>query len=91
MDTRLRTHIDALRALAKSNDLNQVILVEQSIDEYLKANAEHLSFALERLRNAIREEERANRPAEDWSTARDYVRRLLHKMPVVKKMAKDQC
>ena len=43
MDTRLRTHIDALRTLAKSNDLNQVILVEQNIDEYLKARADHLS------------------------------------------------
>jgi hypothetical protein len=47
MDTRLRTHIDALRTLAKSNDLNQVILVEQNIDEYLKARADHLSHALE--------------------------------------------
>ena len=82
MDTRLRTHMDALRALAKSDDLNQVLLVERSVDEYLKANADHLSNALERLRNSIHEEERANRSGEDWSTARDYVRRLLHKMPL---------
>ena len=88
MDTRLRTHIDALRTLAKSNDLNQVILVEQNIDEYLKARADHLSYALERLRNSIHEEERANRSGEDWSTARDYVRRLLHKMPLVEKTAR---
>jgi hypothetical protein len=79
MNTRLRTHVDALRALAKSNDLN-LVLVEQSIDEYLKAHADYLSHALERLRNSIHEGERANRPGEDWSTARDYVRRLLHKM-----------
>jgi hypothetical protein len=91
MNTRLRTHIDALRTLAKSNDLNQVILVEQSIDEYLKARADHLSHALERLRNSIHEEERANRSGEDWSTARDYVRRLLHKMPLVEKTAQDEC
>ena len=77
MDTR--TQIDALRTLALSNDLNQVILVEQSIDEYLKARADHLSHALERLRNSIHEGDRANRPGEDWSTARDYVRRLLHR------------
>jgi len=74
--------MDALRALAKADDLNHVILVEQSIDEYLKARADHLSHALERLRNSIHEEERANRSGEDWSTARDYVRRLLHKMPL---------
>jgi hypothetical protein len=72
--------MDALRALAKSDDLNQVLLVERSVDEYLKANADHLSNALERLRNSIHEEERANRFGEDWSTAKDYVRRLLHKM-----------
>ena len=86
MNTRLRTHVDALRALAKSNDLN-LVLVEQSIDEYLKAHADYLSHALERLRNSIHEEERANRSGEDWSTARDYVRRLLHKMPLVEKTA----
>jgi menaquinone-dependent protoporphyrinogen IX oxidase len=72
--------MDALRVLAKSNDLNQVILVERNIDEFLQTNAEQLAHALERLRNAIHAEEVANRSGEDWSTARDYVRRLLHKM-----------
>ena len=38
MSTRVRTHMDTLRALATANDLNQVILVEQCIDDYLKAN-----------------------------------------------------
>jgi hypothetical protein len=80
METRLRTYVDALRLLARSNDLNQVILVERSIDEYLQTNADQLTHALERLRNAIHEEDRANRSGEDWSIARDYVRRLLHRM-----------
>jgi hypothetical protein len=80
METRLRTYVDALRLLARWNDLNQVILVERSIDEYLQTNADQLTHALERLRNAIHEEDRANRSGEDWSIARDYVRRLLHRM-----------
>jgi hypothetical protein len=78
MSTELRTHIDALRALAKLNDLNQVILVEQRIDEYLKANGGQLPHALERLRNAIHQEEAANRAGENWRIARHYVRRMLH-------------
>ena len=80
METRLRTYTDALRVLARSNDLNQVILVERNIDEFLQNNAEQLAHALERLRHAIHEEDRANRSGEDWSIARDYVRRLLHRM-----------
>jgi hypothetical protein len=78
MSNQLQTHMEALRALAKSNDLKQVILVEKNIDEYLKANGAHLPHALERLRNAIHEEEVANRAGEDWSIARKYVRRMLH-------------
>jgi hypothetical protein len=80
METRLRTHMDALRVLARLNDLNQVILVERNIDEFLQTNADQLAHALERLSNAIRAEERANRSREDWSIARDYARRLLHRM-----------
>jgi hypothetical protein len=63
--------MDALRVLARLNDLNQVILVERNIDEYLQTNADQLAHALERLSNAIRAEERANRSREDWSIARD--------------------
>jgi hypothetical protein len=65
METRLRTYMGALRVLAKSNDLNQVILVERNIDEFLQTNAEQLAHALERLRNAIHAEEVANRSGED--------------------------
>ena len=43
METRLRTYVDALRLLARSNDLNQVILVERNIDEYLQTNADQLA------------------------------------------------
>jgi hypothetical protein len=45
MSTRVRTHMDTLRALATANDLNQVILVEQCIDDYLKANGGRLPCA----------------------------------------------
>ncbi len=51
METRLRTHMDALRVLARLNDLNQVILVERNIDEFLQTNADQLAHALERLSN----------------------------------------
>jgi len=78
MSTDLRTQMDALRALAKSNELKQSILTEQRIDEYLKANGTQLPQALERLRNAIHQQEVANRAGEDWSIARNYVRRTLH-------------
>jgi hypothetical protein len=78
MSTRVRTHMDTLRALATANDLNQVILVEQCIDDYLKANGGRLPHALERLRNAIHDEEVASRAGEDWSIAKNYVRRMLH-------------
>jgi hypothetical protein len=78
MTIPVRTYIDELRALARSTDLNQVILVERLIEEYLKANGDHLASALERLRSDIHEEEMAGRDGEDWSIARDYVRRLLH-------------
>jgi hypothetical protein len=57
--------MDALRVLARLNDLNQVILVERNIDEFLQTNADQLAHALERLSNAIRAEERANRSRED--------------------------
>jgi len=77
MTTNLRTLMDELRALAKSPDLDQVFMVRRNIDEYLKARADRLSLALEHLRTSLHEEERANRPGEDWSPARDYVRRLL--------------
>ena len=80
METRLRTYMDALRVLAKSNDLNQVILVERNIDEFLQTNAEQLAHALERLRNAIQCGGGGKSFKRRWSTARDYVRRLLHKM-----------
>jgi hypothetical protein len=75
MSTELRTVIDALLALAKLNGFNQVILVEQTMDEYLKANGGHLPHALERLRNLVHEEEVANWKGENWSSAKNYVRR----------------
>jgi hypothetical protein len=84
MDTRLRRLVAALGALARSKGhLGRSALVERNIDDYLKAEADHPSRALERLRNVIHDEEAAGRSGEDWSIALNYVRRLLHKNAVV--------
>ena len=77
---RLRTCMDALRVLARSNDPNRAVLVERYIDEYLRTETVSLSRALERLRRAIHYEEVEGREGEDWSLAKEYVRSLLHRM-----------
>jgi hypothetical protein len=55
-------------------------LVERHIDEYLRTDPFSLAHALERLRRAIHYEEVEGREDEDWSTAKEYVRSLLHRM-----------
>jgi hypothetical protein len=77
---RLGPCLAALRILAQSKDLRRDILIEQSIDEYLKTDPFSLAHALERLRRAIHYEEIERRQGEDWSVARNYVRVLLHRM-----------
>src|SRR6478736_7014034 len=84
MEIRHKNCIDALRVLGKSNVSNRGVLIKRNIDEFLKkGKSERTSRWLERLRNAIHDEEMASRPDEDWSVAKDYVRSLLHRMSEV--------
>ena len=53
-DDLLRLHIEALRALARTNQPNRVVLIGRNIDDYLKPS-------LERLRDAINREEAEKR------------------------------
>jgi hypothetical protein len=72
----LRLRIEALRVLARTNELNRAALIERNIEDYLKtAGSEKPS--LERLRDAIEREEGEKRRDQDWSTAKDYVRSRL--------------
>jgi hypothetical protein len=68
---RLRTFIDALRVLAKSDDPHRSVLVERHIDEYLRTDPFSLAHALERLCRAIQYEEVERREGEDWSLAKE--------------------
>jgi hypothetical protein len=72
--------LSGLRVLAKKNTADRAVLVERHIDEYLKTAPFSLAHELERLRQAIHNEEAQHREGEDWGTARDYVRLLLHSM-----------
>jgi hypothetical protein len=74
---RLRTYIDALRVLARTNDPNRVVLIERNIDNYLDTESRRRERSLELLRVAINNEEAERREGEDWSMAKDYVRSLL--------------
>jgi hypothetical protein len=58
---RVQSRIEVLRVWARSNDPNRVALIENAINEYLKAEP-----GMERLGDAIES------PGEDWSIAGDY-------------------
>jgi hypothetical protein len=77
---RLRRSVEALRVLAQANDPNRVVLIENAINEYLKAEAGTLRIPLERLSDAIDCEEAEKRRGEDWSIAREYVRSRLRRL-----------
>ena len=77
---RLKTYIDALRVLARTNDPNRVVLIERNIDNYLNTESGRKERLLELLRVAINNEEADRREGEDWSMAKDYVGSLLHRM-----------
>jgi hypothetical protein len=72
---RLRTYLDALRNLARSDVSDRAKLIEKNIDLYLEDGARNP--ALEDLRSAIHNEENERRAGEDWGIAREYVRSLL--------------
>jgi hypothetical protein len=72
---RLRTYIDALRNLARSDLPDRVKLIKKNIDLYLEEGAR--GRALEDLRSAIHNEDSERREGEDWSIAGEYVHSLL--------------
>jgi hypothetical protein len=77
---RLGPCLTALRVLAKSTGPHRDVLIERHIDDYLRTDPFSLAHALERLRRAIYYEELERRKGENWSTAKNYVRLLLHRM-----------
>jgi len=77
---RLRPFIEALRVLAQTNEPNRVVLIENAINEYLKAEPGNVRISLERLCDAIDREEDEKRRREDWSIASDYVRSRLRRL-----------
>ena len=77
---RLRPFIEALRVLAQTNEPNRVVLIENAINEYLKAKPGNVRISLERLCDAIDREEDEKRRREDWSIASDYVRSRLRRL-----------
>ena len=77
---RLRTCVDALRVLARTDDPNRVILIERQINDYLKNEIGGKERSLARLHKAIHDQTAEERQGEDWSIATDYVRSLLRGM-----------
>jgi len=75
---RLVTCMDALRALARSNDPDRAVLVEKYIDAYLTTETVSVWYALEWLSKNIRDEQAEGREGENWSVAKEYIRSVLH-------------
>jgi siroheme synthase (precorrin-2 oxidase/ferrochelatase) len=70
-DYLLRSRIEALRVLVRTDEPNRAVLIERNIEDYLKTSGSEIA-SLERLRDAIEREEGEKRQDEDWSTAKDY-------------------
>jgi hypothetical protein len=68
--------MEALRNLARTDVPNRAELIERNVDRYLKDEIGGRQRALQRLRQAIHNEETERREGEDWSVAKDYVRSL---------------
>ena len=73
----LQLHIEELRVLARTNQPNRGGLIERNIDDYLSAEPGNERPALERLRDAIDQEEAEKREGEDWSIAKHFVHSWL--------------
>jgi hypothetical protein len=69
----LQQLVETLRVLARTNEPNRVVLIEEAINEYLNDKAGIVRLSLQRLCDAIDREEAEKRRDEDWSMARDYV------------------
>ena len=77
---RFMTYMDALRNLASIDVPNRAELIKRNVDLYLKDEIGGRQRALERLRQAIHNEETERREGEDWSVAKDYVRSLHNRV-----------
>ena len=77
---QLQQLVKTLRVLARTNEPNRVVLIEQAIDQYLDDKAGIVRLSLERLSNAIDREEAEKRSIEDWSIAKDYIRSRLYRL-----------
>jgi hypothetical protein len=77
---QFRTYMDALRNLARTDAPNRAELIKRNVDRYVKDEIGGRQRALERLRQAIHNEETERRDGEDWSVAKDYVRSLRNMM-----------
>jgi len=76
---RLRTCIEALRVVAKSNQLDPFLVIEMRINEFVRAEGGGLT-PIERLLEAIELEEARNQEGEDWTIAKEYARSLLERL-----------
>ena len=83
---RFRTYMDALRNLARTDVPNRAELIERNVDRYLKDEVGGRQRALERLRQAIHNEETERREGDDWSVAKDYVRDRLQLRAVLDRL-----
>ena len=77
---QLQQVVETLRVLARTNEPNRVVLIENAINEYLRDEPGNVRISLERLCDAIDREEAENRRGEDWSIASDYVRSRLRRL-----------
>ena len=76
----LQQLVATLRVLARTNEPNRVVLIEEAINEYLNDKAGIVRLSLQRLCDAIDREEAEKRRGKDWSIARDYVRSRLRRL-----------
>jgi hypothetical protein len=74
----VETYTDALRILARSNDVDRSKLIKRNIDLCLQGSER--TRLLDGLQSAINNEESEKREGEDWSIAREYVKSLLAKL-----------
>ena len=77
---KLQQLVVTLRVLARTNEPNRVVLIEEAINEYLNDKAGIVRLSLQRLCDAIDREDAEKRRGEAWSIARDYVRSRLRRL-----------
>jgi hypothetical protein len=76
----LQQLVETLRVLARTNEPNRVVLIEEAINEYLNDKAGIVRLSLQRLCDAIDREEAEKRRGENWSIAGDYVHSRLRRL-----------